>query len=150
MGDITWTMGKGPCLLGASLAVGWLVRRWRPSSHTRSPSRYLGVSLCLTHDFCALIISSWARHLASLNWSNLSATLLRFGHGHFLISLSLTSHLLIRAGSSFLRYCVITTSLRRHSLLDSPTPHSSCTRMTSSYVMRRHPASWVCPVQTSL
>src|SRR6266702_2689600 len=74
MGDITWTMGKGPCLLGASLAVGWLVRRWRPSSHTQSPSRYLGVSLCLTHDFCALTISSWARCLALLNWSSLSTT----------------------------------------------------------------------------
>src|SRR6266704_952752 len=67
-------MVKGPCLLGASLAVGWLVRRCRPSSHTRSPSWYLGVSLCLTHDFCALIISSWARCLAILNWSSLSAT----------------------------------------------------------------------------
>src|SRR6266702_1108739 len=74
MGDITWTIGKGPCRLGASLAVGWLVRRWRPSSHTRSPSWYLGVSLFLTHDFCALIISSWARCLALLNWSSRNAT----------------------------------------------------------------------------
>src|SRR6266702_409214 len=67
-------MGKGPCLLGASLAVGWLVWRWRPSSHTRSPSSYLGVSLCLTHDCCALIISSWACCLAILNWSSLNTT----------------------------------------------------------------------------
>src|SRR6266702_789918 len=67
-------MGKGPCLLGASLAVGWFVRRWRPSNHTRSPSSYLGVSLCLTHDCCTLIISSWVRCLAILNWSSLSAT----------------------------------------------------------------------------
>src|SRR6266702_3161610 len=67
-------MGKGPCLLGASLAVAWFVWRWHPSSHMRSPSWYLGVSLCCTHDFCALIISSWARCLALLNLSNLSAT----------------------------------------------------------------------------
>src|SRR6266704_2806928 len=67
-------MEKGPCLLGASLAVGWFVQRWRPSSHTRSPSWYLGVSLCCTHDRCALIISSCAHCLALLNWSSLSAT----------------------------------------------------------------------------
>src|SRR6266702_3921215 len=48
--------------------------RRRPSSHTRSPSWYLGVSLCLTHDCCTLIISSWACCLAILNWSSLSAT----------------------------------------------------------------------------
>src|SRR6266702_6144737 len=40
----------------------------------RSPSWYLGVSLCLTHDFCALIINSWAHCLALLNWSSRSAT----------------------------------------------------------------------------
>src|SRR6266702_3358379 len=74
MGDITWTISKGPCRLGTSLAVGWFVHKWRPSSQTRSLSWYLGVSLCLTHDFCALIISSWAHRLASLNWSSLSAT----------------------------------------------------------------------------
>src|SRR6266702_5568674 len=67
-------MGKGPCHLGASFITGWLVHRWRPSSHTRSPSLYLGVSLCLTHDFWALIISSWARCLALLNCSNRMAT----------------------------------------------------------------------------
>src|SRR6266702_3625560 len=40
----------------------------------RSPSWYLGVSLCFTHDCCALIISSWALCLAILNWSSLNAT----------------------------------------------------------------------------
>src|SRR6266702_3577041 len=40
----------------------------------RSPFWCLGVSLCLTHDCCALVISSWARCLAILNWSSLSAT----------------------------------------------------------------------------
>src|SRR6266702_1366795 len=39
-----------------------------------SPLWYLGISLCLTHDCCALTISSWAHCLALLNWSNLSAT----------------------------------------------------------------------------
>src|SRR6266571_1517586 len=34
----------------------------------------MGVSLCLTHDCCALIISSWARCLALLNWSSLNTT----------------------------------------------------------------------------
>src|SRR6266702_4414180 len=51
-----------------------LQRRWHPSSHTRSPSLYLGISLCLTHDCCALIISSWVHCLACLNLSILSAT----------------------------------------------------------------------------
>src|SRR6266702_5099010 len=67
-------MGKGPCHLGASFIAGWLVHRWHPSSHTRSPSLYLGVSLCLTHDCCALTISSWARCRACLNCSSLNAT----------------------------------------------------------------------------
>src|SRR6266702_570850 len=40
----------------------------------RSPFWNWGVFLCLTHDCCALIISSWARCLAFLNWSSLSIT----------------------------------------------------------------------------
>src|SRR6266571_6666984 len=67
-------MGKGLCLLGASFIVGWFVHRWRPSNHTKSFSLYLGVSWCLTHDCCALIISAWAFCLASLNCSTWSAT----------------------------------------------------------------------------
>src|SRR6266581_6537367 len=67
-------MGKGPCLLGASFITGWLVRKWRPSNHTKSFSLYLGVSQCLTHDCCALIISAWAFCRASLNCSTRSAT----------------------------------------------------------------------------
>src|SRR6266571_8241491 len=67
-------MGKGPCRLGASFIAGWFVRRWHPSNHTRSFSLYLGVSRCLTHDCCTLIISACAFHLASLNCSTLSAT----------------------------------------------------------------------------
>src|SRR6266702_6075574 len=67
-------MGKGPCLLGASFITGRLVCKWHPSSHTRSPSLYLGISLCLTHACCALIISSWAHCLAFLNCSSLIAT----------------------------------------------------------------------------
>src|SRR6266702_964217 len=39
-----------------------------------SPLWYLGISLCLTHDCCALTISSWAHCLALLNWSVHSAT----------------------------------------------------------------------------
>src|SRR6266702_7087245 len=41
------------------------------------------------------------------------ALVLRFGHGHFTIPLSLTSSFLIRAGSPFLRYDVIPVSTRR-------------------------------------
>src|SRR6266702_1816953 len=67
-------MEKGPCHLGASFITGWFVHKWCPSSHMRSPSLYLGVSLCLTHDFCALIINSWAHCLAILNCSSLRAT----------------------------------------------------------------------------
>src|SRR6266702_439406 len=74
MGDITWMMGNGPCHLGASFIAGWFIHKWHPSSHTRSPSQYLGVSLCLIHDCCALIISSWVCCLALLNWSSLSTT----------------------------------------------------------------------------
>src|SRR6266702_3057775 len=33
-----------------------------------------GVSLCLTHDCCALTISSWACCLALLNWSTHNVT----------------------------------------------------------------------------
>src|SRR6266702_2409933 len=67
-------MGKGPCHLGTSFIASWFVHRWCPSSHMRSPSLYLGISLCLTHDFCALIISSWVCCLAILNCSSLRAT----------------------------------------------------------------------------
>src|SRR6266702_2755051 len=59
------------------LAWLWLGSAWVAAdtlNHMRSPSLYLGVSLCLTHDFCALIISSWAHCLAFLNWSSRSAT----------------------------------------------------------------------------
>jgi hypothetical protein len=48
---------NGPCLLGASLATGWTVRKFFPSNHMRSPNWNLGVSLCFTHDFCALIVT---------------------------------------------------------------------------------------------
>src|SRR6202012_4038319 len=69
MGDITWTTLKGPWRRAPSLGVGWAVRRFLPSNHTRSPSLYLGVSLCLTHDFWALIMRFWACARASLNCS---------------------------------------------------------------------------------
>src|SRR6266571_7795874 len=65
---------KGLCLLGASLAMGWLVLKWRPSSHMRSPIWYLGVSLCFIHRFWALTISSWACACGSLNCWSLRAT----------------------------------------------------------------------------
>src|SRR6266702_1774387 len=68
-----------------------------------------------------------------------------FGHGLFLIYLSLTSLFLIRASSSF---CSMISFLRHYnisSVLDLPLANSSCTRMTSSYVMRRQPASLICP-----
>src|SRR6266702_4479484 len=68
-----------------------------------------------------------------------------FGHSLFFTYLSLTSLPLIRAGSSFFH---MISSLRHYDvilILDPLTPSSSCTRMTSSYVMRRQPASLVCP-----
>src|ERR1700677_35180 len=78
--DITCVTLKGPCLLGTSFVVGWLIRRFLPSSHMRSPSLYLGVSRCLTHDCCALIMNCHAWSRASLSWSRRNATC---GNGDF-------------------------------------------------------------------
>ncbi len=56
--------------------------------------------------------------------------------------------LIICATSSLLSYDIIPTSRLHHLILSLLIPHSSCTRMTSSYVMRCQPVSLVCPWQT--
>ena len=67
------------------------------------------------------------------------------GHGLFSYCLSLTSSFLsVPAHLSRIHY-VISTSLWRHRILDSSILTSSCTRMTSSYIMQRQLASLVCP-----
>src|SRR6266702_5396438 len=68
-----------------------------------------------------------------------------FRHSLFFTYLSLTSPSPIHAASSFFR---MISSLRHYDtipILDLPILSSSCTRMTSSYIMRRQPASLVCP-----
>src|SRR6266702_5014651 len=62
---------EGAMSFGHKLS-GWLIGTQVASFQPYKVS--FGVSLCLTHDFCALTISSWACCLALLNWSSLSAT----------------------------------------------------------------------------
>ena len=57
-----------------SLGIGWLRWRFHPSNHTRSPSLYLGISLFLTHDCWAFIMSVCACSHASLNCSRRNVT----------------------------------------------------------------------------
>ena len=65
---------NGPCPLGTSFVVGWLVHKWCLLSHTWSPTLYLSISLFLSHDFCAFMMSSSAHLCACLNWSRHNAT----------------------------------------------------------------------------
>ena len=68
-----------------------------------------------------------------------------FGHGLFFVYLSLTSSSLICAGSSFSSMISFLRHYNVIPVLDLLIPNSSCTRMTSSYVMRCQLVSLVCP-----
>ncbi len=109
-----------------------------------------GLGVGWAEGFCAVAALGGGLELltlaaSSLTWPASEAKCYNFGHSLFFILLSLTSLLLICDSSSF---SSMISYLRQYdvvSVLDSSIPHSSCTRMTLSYIMRRQPASLVCP-----